>query len=353
MSADINVLLETMVQLGGSDLHLVVGTPPCIRLHGEITRLDLAALEPDDTEKFMRSITPESKQHHLNELGSADFSISYSSSARFRVNVFRQKGHLSLVLRQIPSRLLSFEEIGIPREMIDLLSQPRGLILVVGPTGSGKSSTLATMINHINQSRHEHIITIEDPIEFYHPHGKSIVNQREIGMDTPSFSEALRRALREDPDIILVGEMRDLETMEAAINAAETGHLVFGTLHTTGAARTVDRIVGAFPTNQQEQIRVQLSGVLKAVISQLLLPRADKPGRIAAFEFMVTTDAIAAKIRDNKTYAITSDIQTGGKLGMVSLDAYLVHLLRQGHISLEQVMIKCQDRENIRNLLKS
>ena len=242
---------------------------------------------------------------------------------------------------------MSLEDIGLPPQIKELLFKPRGMILVTGPTGSGKSTTLASMINVINIERDCHIITIEDPIEYFHTHKKSIVTQREIGVDVMTFKEALRRALRQDPDVILVGEMRDLETMEAAITAAETGHLVFATLHTTGAARTVDRIVDAFPTDQQEQIRTQLASGIVAVVSQLLLVRADKPGRVAAFEIMISTPAIQALIRDNKTYRITSDIQTGAKHGMITLDAHLMALFQAGQIEYQDLITKAQDPDSI------
>ena len=264
--------------------------------------------------------------------------------ARFRVSVFKERGNFAMVLRQIPNKLLTMEQIGLPASVRELLYKPRGLVLVTGPTGSGKSTTLASMIDVINIERDEaHIITVEDPIEYYHHHKQAVVTQREVHVDVPSFAEALRRALRQDPDIILVGELRDLETMEAAIAAAETGHLVFGTLHTTGAAKTIDRIVNAFPVTQQEQIRIQLSTVLQAVISQLLIPRCDKPGRVAVFEIMVNTPSIGALIRDNKTFRIGSDIQTGAKYGMVALDACLLEKYDQGLISQEEVITKAQD----------
>ena len=280
-------LLALAVEEGASDLHLAVGLPPTMRISGSLQQLESTPLTPEDTERLMREITPAIHQEGLAKVNGADFGMAYKDLARFRVSIFRQKGHVGLVLRQIPTKMLTLEQIGLPAQLKDLLFKPRGLILVTGPTGSGKTTTLASMINIINQERDCHIITIEDPIEYYHTHKKSVVTQREIGVDVPSFSEALRRALRQDPDVILVGEMRDLETMEAAITAAETGHLVFATLHTTGAARTVDRIVDAFPTNQQEQIRTQLSTSIVAVISQALMPRKDAPGRIAAFEFMI------------------------------------------------------------------
>ena len=337
-------LLQLVVNEGAADLHLRVNTAPVIRLNGILHRVDGPPLKPEDTEELMRSITSEDHIQHVRERGGADFGFAFSDLARFRVSVFKEKGNFAMVLRQIPSKLLTLEQIGIPMSVRELLYKPRGLVLVTGPTGSGKTTTLASMINIINMERDDaHIITIEDPIEYYHTHKKAVVTQREVHVDVPNFAEGLRRALRQDPDIILVGEMRDLETIDAAITAAETGHLVFGTLHTTGAAKTIDRITNAFPTNQQEQIRIQLSTVLQAVISQLLLPRHDKPGRVAAFEIMINTPSIGALIRDNKTFRINSDIQTGAKYGMVTLDGFLMEKYSQGLISREEVVTKSQD----------
>jgi twitching motility protein PilT len=338
-----NELLELAVQEGASDIHIRVGIPPVLRLHGGLQPLDSAVLQPEDTERLMKSITSPDHQQRIRESGGTDFGFGFGDKARFRVSAFRAKGNIGVVLRQIPSRLMSLEEIGLPPQVKELLFKPRGLVLVTGPTGSGKTTTLASMVNIINEERDCHIVTVEDPIEYYHTHKKSIVTQREIGVDVPSFKEALRRALRQDPDVILVGEMRDLETMEAAITAAETGHLVFATLHTTGAAATVDRIVDAFPTNQQDQIRTQLSVGIVAVISQLLLVRGDRPGRVAAFEIMITTSSIQALIRDNKTFRITSDIQTGAKYGMITLDAHLMALYLAGQIKYEDLITKAQD----------
>jgi twitching motility protein PilT len=311
-------------------------------------RVEGPSLRPEDTEELMRSITSEEHIQHVRERGGADFGFAFGELARFRVSVFKEKGNFGLVLRQIPSKLLTMEQIGLPPSVRELLYKPRGLILVTGPTGSGKTTTLASMINIINEERDDaHLITIEDPIEYYHKHKKGLVTQREVNVDVPNFAEALRRALRQDPDVILVGELRDLETMEAAIAAAETGHLVFGTLHTTGAAKTIDRIVNAFPTNQQEQIRIQLSTVLQAVISQLLVPRSDKPGRVAIFEIMINTPSISALIRDNKTFRINSDIQTGAKYGMVTLDSFLLDKYQAGMISQHEVITKAQDPTTI------
>jgi len=341
-------LLQLVVSEGAADLHLRVAVPPVIRLHGILHRVDGPPLQPEDTEELMRSITSEDHIQHVRERGGADFGFAFGDLARFRVSVFKERGNFGMVLRQIPSKLLTLEQIGIPLSVRDLLYKPRGLVLVTGPTGSGKTTTLASMINIINEERDDaHIITIEDPIEYYHRHKKSVVTQREVNVDVPNFAEALRRALRQDPDVILVGELRDLETMDAAITAAETGHLVFGTLHTTGAAKTIDRIVNAFPTNQQEQIRIQLSTVLQGVISQLLLPRIDKPGRVAIFEIMINTPSVGALIRDNKTFRINSDIQTGAKYGMVTLDGFLMDKYREGLISREEVITKSQDPSTV------
>ncbi|MBN1916703.1 MAG: type IV pilus twitching motility protein PilT [Verrucomicrobia bacterium] len=347
-----NELLQIVVDENASDLHFSVGKPPCIRLDGRLVMLDANPLNPEDTERFMRSITSEEHIQRVREHGGTDFGFAFGDLARFRVSVFKQKGFYGMALRLIPSKLLSWEQIGLPPGVKDLLFKPRGLILVTGPTGSGKTTTLATMINIINSERDVHIITIEDPIEYYHNHQNSIVTQRELGVDVPSFAEALKRGLRQDPDVMLVGEMRDLETMEAAITAAETGHLVFATLHTTGSARTVDRIVDAFPTSQQEQIRTQLSSSIVAVISQILLVKASGKGRVAAFEIMVATPSIQNLIRENKTYRITSDIQTGAKYGMKTLDAHLLELYRSGLISYGDLLTKSQDPESVITKLK-
>src|SRR5256714_2780374 len=353
MSYSMSDLLQLVVSEGASDLHVRVGIPPTIRVHGILHRVEGPQLTPEACEELMRSITSEDHIQQIRERGGADFAFAFGEAARFRVSAFKEKGNFAMVLRQIPSKLLTFEQIGIPQIAKELLYKPRGLILVTGPTGSGKTTTLASMINIINEEREEaHIITIEDPIEYYHKHKKALVTQREIGVDVPNFAEALRRALRQDPDVVLVGEMRDLETIDAAITAAKTGHLAFGTLHTTGAAKTIDRVVNAFPTNQQEQIRIQLSTVLQAVISQLLIPRVDKPGRVAIFEIMVNTPSIAALVRDNKTFRIQSDIQTGAKYGMVTLDSFLIEKYLAGMIAREEVVTKSQDPVTIQAKLQ-
>jgi len=338
-------LLRLVLEEGASDLHLSVGTPPALRRHGRLVKLSTNALTPEDTERLARAITSEANFARVNEQGSVDFGFSYKDQDRFRVSVYRQQGSVALALRIIPKRMMSIEEIGLPPAVRQLLETPRGLILVTGPTGSGKTTSLASMLDAINTTRDSHIITIEDPIEYVHAHKLGIINQREVGVDVPSFPDGLRRALRQDPDVILVGEMRDLETMETAITAAETGHLVFSTLHTTGAARTVDRIVDAFPSTQQEQIRVQLAANLKAVLSQILIPTLDGHGRVAAFELMINTPSVAALIRDNKTFRIANDILTGSKYGMISLEASLVEHYLTGLISYEQVLTKAQDQQ--------
>lgn len=347
-TVQIDRLLDTVVKTGGSDLHLTVGRQPTIRLHGGLRNLQTKVLDSDDMVSLMKAITPERNQQELQEEGGTDFGFAYGEAARFRVSVFRQKGDLAIVLRQIPNRLLSFEQIGLPEMCRDLIRRPRGMFLVTGPTGSGKTTSLATMLDYINMYLDRHIITMEDPIEYYHPHKKSIVNQREVGNDVPSFAEALRRALRQDPDVILVGEMRDLETIEAAVRAAETGHLVFGTLHTTGAAKTIDRLVDAFPVTQQNQIRVQLSTALIAILSQVLLGRIDTKGMVAGYEFLVITPAIANLIRDNKSYRIDSAIQTGKKYGMQLLDDHLWSLYSRGMISAEEMVDKCKNPADLR-----
>jgi twitching motility protein PilT len=336
-------LLRLAVDEGASDVHLTVGAPPVLRLNGRLVKLEVRALTPEDTETLARAITSDGNLQRVNEDGSVDFGFSFRGADRFRVSVYREKGHLAMALRLVPKRMMTLEEIGLPPAVRSLLDQPRGLILVTGPTGSGKSTTLASMLDVINTTTDAHIITIEDPIEYFHDHKRGLVNQREVGVDVPNFADGLRRALRQDPDVILVGEMRDLETMETAITAAETGHLVFSTLHTTGAARTVDRIVDAFPEDSKETVRVQLSSNLKAVLSQILVPRIDRPGRIAAFELMINTPSTAAIIRKNETFRLANDILTGGKFGMVSLDSSLAQLYLEGYIAYEQVLTKAQD----------
>ena len=336
----IDKLLETVVREGVSDLHLTTMQPPVVRLDGRMVQLETKTLDAEDMVGLMKSITPERNQQELQEVGGTDFGFAFGDKARFRVAVFKQRGDIGMVLRQIPNLFLTFEQLGLPAEPIKkLLTRPRGLFLITGPTGSGKTTTLASMINHMNDTMDHHVITLEDPIEYYHQHKRCTVNQREIGVDVPSFAEALRRALRMDPDVILVGEMRDLETIESAITAAETGHVVFGTLHTTGAQGTVNRIVDAFPTNQQEQIRVQLSTAIIGILSQQLLHKIPK-GRVAAYELLVVTPAISNLIREGKTFRINSSIQTGRKYGMQLLDDHLFQLWKDGLCEEEEVIVK-------------
>ena len=345
MAYDMVSLLKMLVDRDGSDLHLSVGNPPIGRVHGRLQVFGEEPLKPEDTERLMKSIASVDHQQELGEVGGADFGFAFEEVARFRVSIFKQKGCVGCVLRLLPKRIMTFEEIGLPDALKDLILSPRGIILVTGPTGCGKTTSLATMLDYINNNVDNHIITIEDPIEYFHEHKKCIITQREVGVDVPTFSEAIRRGLRMDPDVILVGEMRDLDTIEAAVTAAETGHLVFATLHTTGAVRTIDRLIDAFPTNQQEQIRTQLAGNLKAVISQALLPRSGGFGRVAALEVMITTPAIQNLIRENKSYRITSSIQTGHKFGMFLLDENLAELVRKKLVTKEDAMAKAQDPE--------
>ena len=342
----IDKLLAACVKQGASDIHITVGQPPVFRLHGRMRRLETKSLESEDTTALMKSITPDRCQQELQEKGGTDFGFAFGDAARFRVSVFRQRGDIAMVLRQIPNDMLTFEQLGTPKAVPELCLRPRGLFLVTGPTGSGKSTTLASMINYINETVDHHIITIEDPIEFYHYHKKSTVNQREVGTDVPSFAEAIRRALRQDPDVILVGELRDLETIEAAITAAETGHVVFGTLHTNSAQGTINRIIDVFPANQQEQIRTQLSTAIIGVLSQSLLPRIGG-GRCASYECLVVTSGIANLIREGKTFRITSQIQTGAKYGMILMDDSLFHLWRNEKITAEDALAKSHNPDDL------
>lgn len=348
MAYDLNQLLEAMIENRASDLHLHVGRPPSLRVNGSVISIEGAALTPEDTQSLVNSILPSFQADRLKQEGGCDFGFSFRNKARLRVNVHRAKSELGMVMRLIPSNIFSLEELRLPPMIKDLLRRPRGLILVTGPTGSGKSTTLASMINWINDNRDGHIVTIEDPIEYFHSHKGCIVTQREVHRDVPSFAEGVRSSLRQDPDVILIGEMRDLETIEAAVTAAETGHLVFATLHTTGAARTVDRILDVFPAGARDQIRVQLSSSIIAVISQCLLRTVDDK-RVAAYEIMVRTDGIAAKIRENKTFQIISDIETGSARGMRTLDGDLLALFNQGRVSEEEIMNFTQDSEMVRS----
>jgi twitching motility protein PilT len=342
----IDKLLSACVKQGASDLHITVGQPPVLRISGRMQRLKTKVLESADTQALMKSITPDRCQQEFQETGSTDFGFSFGDAARFRVSVFRQRGHVAMVLRQIPVKMWSMEELGVPQVFKGLVARPRGLVIVTGPTGSGKTTSLAAMVDYLNENFDHHIITIEDPIEFQHEHKKCTINQREVGVDVTSFSEAIRRALRQDPDVILVGEMRDLPTIEAAITAAETGHIVFGTLHTSSAAGTINRIIDVFPTNQQEQIRTQLASAVIGILCQQLL-RKIGGGRVAAFETLVVTPGIANLIRENKIFRITSSIQTGARHGMCLLDDYIFNLWREGKVTKEDGLAKCNSADEL------
>jgi twitching motility protein PilT len=330
-------LLKRMVEQKGSDLHITSGTPPRIRIHGELDPCqDLPILTPGETKQLAYSVLSDSQKHRFEEDLELDFSFGVKGLARFRANLFNQRGAVGAVFRVIPWETKSFEELGLPPVVRALCDKPRGLVLVTGPTGSGKSTTLATMIDLINETRHEHIITIEDPIEFVHEHKKCLVNQREVGGDTSCFAKALRAALREDPDVVLIGEMRDLETVESALRIAETGHLTFATLHTNSAASTINRIIDVFPTNQQSQIRTQLAMVLEGVLCQTLLPRQDGEGRVMAMEILIPNPAVRNLIREDKIHQIYSTMQSGqDKYGMQTFNQSLLWLYQQGLIALE------------------
>lgn len=347
----IDDLLRIVVEKNASDLHLCVGVPPVLRIDGRLYRTPFMPAEPAQTQRLIYEIlTDDQIQRFENDL-ELDFSYSLQNIARFRVNVFKDRGNVAAAFRLIPRRIPSIRELGLPVILEELILKPRGLILVTGPTGSGKSTTLAAMIDHLNNTDSRHVITIEDPIEYMHTHKKCIINQREIGQDTLSFAKALRSALREDPDVILVGEMRDLETIATAITAAETGHLVLATLHTNNAAETIDRIIDVFPAEQQAQIRVQLSNNLVAVLSQQLLPRASGRGRVAAMEIMIATPAIRNLIREGKTHQIPSIIQTSGEYGMQTMDQALRDLYLQGIITYEDAMARAQRPEELKKML--
>lgn len=339
--------MKRATELGASDIHITVGLPPMLRINGKITRLEEAMLMPKDTEGYARTLLNEEQYNKYSILGEADISYALPGIGRFRVNVFRQRGSDAIVLRLIALNVPTLEKLNMPPILKSLTEKSRGLVLVTGPTGSGKSTTLAAMINEINITRSAHIVTLEDPIEYLHRHNKSIINQREIGNDTKSYGNALRAVLREDPDVILVGEMRDLETISIAITAAETGHLVFSTLHTIGASKTVDRVIDVFPPNQQQQIRVQLAAVLEGVISQQLIERTDESGRVCAMEVMITTPAIRNIIREGKTHQLDSIVQTGSKFGMKSMDMALAELYKKGYISQEEALLYAVDGETL------
>ena len=347
-------LLKRMVDSGGSDLHITTNSPPRIRVHGELKPCeDLPAMGPADTKQLAYSILTDAQKHRFEENLELDFSFGIKNIARFRGNLFNQRGAVAGVFRVIPFEIKSFEQLGLPQVLRKLCEKPRGLILVTGPTGSGKSTTLATMLDLINQTRYEHMITIEDPIEFIHPHKRCLVNQREIHADTHSFSNALRAALREDPDVVLIGEMRDLETIEAALRIAETGHLTFGTLHTNSASSTINRVIDVFPAHQQSQIRAQLSLVLEGVLCQSLLPKPDGKGRAMAMEILVPNPAIRNLVREDKIHQIYSAMQSGqDKFGMQTFNQSLYTLYQQKMISLETALLRSSNADELQDMIK-
>jgi len=346
----IEELLQEAVARRASDLHLTVGVPPIIRVHGSLDRMNFPTLKPDDTRQLLESMTTDERRRQFQETGEVDFSHAIFGLSRFRVNAFRQRGAIAIAIRVISEKVPSLDELGLPDIIKTFSRKPRGLVLVTGPTGSGKSTTMAAMIDLINDERSCNILTLEDPIEYLHRHRNSLVNQREVGTDTQSFANGLRAALREDPDVILVGEMRDMETIAIAVRAAETGHLVLATLHTGDAAQTVDRIIDVFPPHQQQQIRVQLSLTLQGIVAQQLLPRMNGSGRVAAVEVLVATPAARNLIREGKSHQLLSVIQTGAKSGMQSMDAALRDLCRSGIISDEEAMAHAMDLENFLRL---
>lgn len=338
-------LLKISIELGASDIHITVESAPVARIKGKFIKLTDKILTSYDTKEMAQELAGEKNFKRIEEHGECDFSVAIESGERFRVNAYKQKGNYAIAIRTITSKIPSFETLGLPNILKAFTEKHKGLILVTGPTGSGKSTTLASLIDIINENQQKHIITLEDPIEYVHHHKKSLVNQREIGQDTDSFNSALRAILRQDPDVILVGEMRDPETISIALTAAETGHLVLSTLHTVGTAKTIDRIVDMFSSEQQQQIRTQLSTVCEGIVSQQLVQTVDGKTRVAALEVMVANPAIRNLIRENKTYQIQNIIQTGSKLGMQSMDQELVNLYRQGLISKDSVLSRCTDYE--------
>ncbi|MGK3962186.1 type IV pilus twitching motility protein PilT [Sorangium sp. So ce118] len=346
-------LLRAMVEKGASDMHITSGTPPLLRIDGTVVPLKLPPLMPSDTKQLCYSVLSEEQVATFEQRNELDLSFGMKGLARFRANIYMQRGAVAAAFRQIPFRIMNFDELGLPPVVLDITAKPRGLVLVTGPTGSGKTTTLASIIDKINAEQRLHILTIEDPIEYLHPHKLSLVNQREIGSDTASFKDALRYALRQDPDVVLVGEMRDLETVESALTIAETGHLVFATLHTNSAISTINRIIDVFPPHQQSQVRQQLSFTLVAVMTQLLLPRANGPGRVMAMEVMIPNAAIRNLIREDKLHQIYSQMQMGqAGSGMQTMAQSLVSLYQRRMITLEEAFAAATDPDEIRAMLE-
>ena len=343
-------LLREAVERRASDIHLTVGVPPTLRINGALVRLPLPPLGTADTLRLFESIAPEERRTYLDQNGEVDFSHTIHGLSRFRVNAFRQRGSVAIAVRLIPEQVPTLGQLELPEVVATLSRKPRGLILVTGPTGSGKSTTMAAMINQINEEQACNIITLEDPIEYLHRHKKSLINQREIGADSRSFANGLRAALREDPDVILVGEMRDMDTISIAVRAAETGHLVLATLHTSDASQTIDRIIDVFPPYQQQQIRTQLSLTLQGIISQQLLPRRSGTGRAVAVEILVATPAVRNLVREGKSHQLLTVIQTGAKTGMQSMDAALRDLCRAGIVADEEALMRASDPDNFLRL---
>jgi twitching motility protein PilT len=352
MPVTLSDLLRKMLELGGSDLHITTNSPPQVRVHGHLQPLDMPPLTPSDTKQLAYSVMTDSQKHRFEEDLEMDFSFGLKGLARFRANVFNQRGACAAVFRVIPFEIKGFQQLNLPSIVSKLCEKPRGLILVTGPTGSGKSTTLAAMLDKINSERHEHIITIEDPIEFVHPHKNCLVNQREVHQDTKGFSNALRAALREDPDVVLIGEMRDLETIESALRIAETGHLTFGTLHTNSAASTINRVIDVFPSHQQAQIRAQLSLVLEGVLCQALLPKVGGQGRVMVMEILVPTPAVRNLIREDKIHQIYSAMQSGqDKYGMQTFNQSLMTAYLQKHITLEMALQRSSLPEELQDMI--
>lgn len=351
MEAGLNDYLIDAVDAGASDLHITVGIPPMIRVNGKIKALDYPPLTTNITRELIYDILTGDQRQRLENYWELDMSYALPGRARFRMNVYFQRGSLGAAFRTVPHSVKKLSELGLPKIVESISDKPRGMVLVTGPTGSGKSTTLAAMVDRINETRSEHIMTVEDPIEFLHSHKKCIVNQREVQTDTKSFADALKHVLRQDPDVILVGEMRDLETISVALTAAETGHLVFATLHTQDAPQTVDRIIDVFPSHQQAQVRTQLANALQGIITQTLIPKRDGKGRVVACEVLVPTAGIRNLIREGKNHQIYSAMQTGGKFGMQTMDAALVDLVRRGHISREEAEKRSSNPEELRRLM--